>query len=172
MDNGARDGVAHDERSAAVRIDHGGGSSLIVNSLFHSNAGAPVYARTFDVLQEENDLASVPNDVVIVNSTFALNDGHLRLDGENSEVHNSLIWLDDLDNDTTIQLQMGASDQWDKTTNRTREGIENRMTNNAVWGCFMQAGEDPWGNDSLVTNNNDIFGGPGFVLPYVTASNS
>ena len=172
MDNGARDGVAHDERSAAVRIDHGGGSSLIVNSLFHSNAGAPVYARTFDVLQEENDLASVPNDVVIVNSTFALNDGHLRLDGENSEVHNSLIWLDDLDNDTTIQLQMGASDQWDKTTNRTREGIENRMTNNAVWGCFMQAGKDPWGNDSLVTNNNDIFGGPGFVLPYVTASTS
>ena len=172
MDNGARDGVAHDERSAAVRIDHGGGSSLIVNSLFHSNAGAPVYARTFDVLQEENDLASVPNDVVIVNSTFALNDGHLRLEGENSEVHNSLIWLDDLNNDTTIQLQMGASDQWDKTTNRTREGIENRMTNNAVWGCFMQAGKDPWGNDSLVTTNNDIFGGPGFVLPYVTASTS
>ncbi len=172
MDNGARDGVAHDERSAAVRIDHGGGSSLIVNSLFHSNAGAPVYARTFDVLQEENDLASVPNDVVIVNSTFALNDGHLRLEGENSEVHNSLIWLDDLDNDTAIQLQMGSTDQWDKTTNRTREGIENRMTNNAVWGCFMQAGKDPWGNDSLVTNNNDIFGGPGFVLPYITASTS
>ncbi len=36
----------------------------------------------------------------------------------------------------------------------------------------MQAGEDPWGNDSLVTTNNDIFGGPGFVLPYVTASTS
>ena len=172
MDNGARDGVAHNERSAAVRIDHGGGSSLIVNSLFHSNAGAPVYAKTFDVLEEENDLASVPNEVVMVNVTSALNDGHIRLEGGNSEVHNSLIWLDDLDNDTTIQLQMGASDQWDKTTNRTREGIENRMTNNAVWGCFMQPGNDPWGNDSLVTANNDIYGGPGFVLPYVTASTS
>ena len=171
MDNGARDGVAHNERSAAVRIDHGGGSSLIVNSLFHSNAGAPVYAKTFDVILG-SDLASVPNDVVMVNVTSALNDGHIRLEGEHSEVHNSLIWLDDLDNDTTIQLQMGASDQWDKTTNSERGGIADRMTNNAVWGCFMQAGEDPYGNDSLVTENNDIYGGPGFVLPYVTASTS
>ena len=172
MDNGAREGVTHAERSAAVRIDHGGGSSLIVNSLFHSNAGAPVYARTFDVVEEPNDLSSVPNDVVIVNSTFALNDGHIRLESENSEVHNSLIWLDDLDNDTLVQLQIGAHDQWDKTTNSTREGIENRVTNNAIWGCFMQPGEDPYGNDSLVTENSDIYGGPGFVLPYVTASTS
>lgn len=171
MDNGAREGVTHAERSAAVRIDHGGGSSLIVNSLFHSNAGAPVYAKTFDVIPG-SDLASVPNDVVIVNSTFALNDGHIRLEGENSEVHNSLIWLDDLDNDTLIQLQIGAHDQWDKNTNSTREGIENRVTNNAIWGCFMQPGEDPYGNDSLVTENSDIYGGPGFVLPYVTASTS
>ncbi len=172
MDNGARDGVSQEERSPAVRIDHGGGSSLIVNTLFHSNAGAPVYARTYDILTEKNDLGDVPNNVTIINCTSALNDGHIRLESDNSEVHNSLIWLDDLNNDTLVQLQMGASDQWDKTTNRTREGIENRMTNNAVWGCFMQAGEDPWGNDSLVTTNNDIFGGPGFVLPYVTASTS
>ena len=171
MDNGSRTENKF-ERSPAVRIDHGGGSSLIVNTLFHSNAGAPVYARTYDILEEENDLATVPNDVVMVNITSALNDGHIRLEGANSEVHNSLIWLDDLDNDTTVQLQMGASDQWDKTTNRTREGIENRMTNNAVWGCFMQAGEDPWGNDSLVTTNNDIFGGPGFVQPYISATTS
>ena len=172
MDNGARDGVSQEERSPAVRIDHGGGSSLIVNTLFHSNAGAPVYARTYDILTEDNDLWKVPNNVTIINCTSALNDGHIRLESENSEVHNSLIWLDDLNNDTLVQLQMGASDQWDKAENRTREGIENRMTNNAVWGCFMQAGEDPWGNDSLVTTNNDIFGGPGFVLPYVTASTS
>ena len=172
MDNGARNTELHAERSPAVRIDHGGGSSLIVNTLFHSNAGAPVYAKTFDEVEGDNDLEFVPNDVVMVNVTSALNDGHIRLEGEHSEVHNSIIWLDDLDNDTTIQLQMGASDQWDKTTNRTREGIENRMTNNAVWGCFMQEGEDPWGNDSLVTTNNDIYGGPGFMLPYVTASTS
>ena len=172
MDNGARDGVDHNERSAAVRIDHGGGSSLIVNSLFHSNAGAPVYARTYDILEEENDLASVPNDVVIINSTSALNDGHIRLEGANSEVHNSLIWLDDLDNDTTIQLQMGASDQWDKTTNSERGGIDGRMTNNAVWGCFKGAGAGSYDNDNLVTENRNLTNGPGFVLPFVAASTS
>lgn len=31
-------------RSSAVRIDQGGGDALIVNSLFHSNAGAPIFA--------------------------------------------------------------------------------------------------------------------------------
>lgn len=171
MDNGARDGVDHNERSAAVRIDHGGGSSLIVNSLFHSNAGAPVYARTFDII-EGSDLASVPNDVVIINSTSALNDGHIRLEGANSEVHNSLIWLDDLDNDTTIQLQMGSSDQWDKTTNSERGGIDGRMTNNAVWGCFKGAGAGSYDNDNLVTENRNLTNGPGFVLPFVAASTS
>lgn len=171
MDNGDRT-VSHNERSAAVRIDHGGGSSLIVNSLFHSNAGAPVYARTYDILEEENDLASVPNDVVIINSTSALNDGHIRLEGGNSEVHNSIIWLDDLDNDTTIQLQMGATDQWDKTTNSERGGIADRMTNNAVWGCFKGAGAGSNKNDNLVTENRNLANGPGFVLPFVSASTS
>ncbi len=171
MDNGDRT-VSHNERSAAVRIDHGGGSSLIVNSLFHSNAGAPVYAKTFDVLEEENDLASVPNEVVMVNVTSALNDGHIRLEGGNSEVHNSIIWLDDLDNDTTIQLQMGASDQWDKTTNSERGGIADRMTNNAVWGCFKGAGAGSYDNDNLVTENRNLANGPGFVLPFVSASTS
>ena len=175
MDNGART-ADHEERSAAVRIDHGGGSSLIVNSLFHSNAGAPIYARTYDVLEEDNDLADVPNDVVIVNSTFALNDGHIRLESDNSEIHNSLIWLDDLDNDTTVQLQMGA-DQWDKNENRNREGIAGRMTHNAVWGCFQNhAGNNDPGdaqvNHPLSTENNDIAKGPGFVSPFITATTS
>lgn len=176
MDNGART-LDHAERSPAVRIDHGGGSSLIVNSLFHSNAGAPVYARTYDIIEEENDLATVPNDVIIVNTTSALNDGHIRLESENSEVHNSLIWLDDLHNDTTIQLQLGSSDQWDKTDNKDREGIEGRMTHNAVWGCFQShAGDndpgDTYFNHPLATDNNNIFKGPGFISPYVTATTS
>ena len=173
MDNGARTENPA-ERSAAVRIDHGGGSSLIVNTLFHSNAGAPVYARTYDIMEGENDLASVPNDVIIINATSALNDGHIRLEGEHSEVHNSLIWLDDLKNDTTVQLQMGASDQWDKTINSERAGIADRMTNNAVWGCFKQTATpaEKHYNDNLVTENRNLTNGPGFVLPYVTASTS
>lgn len=179
MDNGDRS-VVKEERSPAVRIDHGGGSSLIVNTLFHSNAGAPVYARTFDILEEENDLALVPNDVCIINCTSALNDGHIRLESENSEVHNSLIWLDDLNNDTTVQLQLGASDVWDKTTNKNRTGIAGRMTKNAVWGCFQlpawgaenSEGDSVGFNHPLSTDNNDIYKGPGFFSPYVTATTS
>ena len=171
MDNGARTPIL-EERSPAVRIDHGGGSSLIVNSLFHSNAGAAIYAKTYDKVEGANDLAKVPNDVVIVNSTFALNDGHIRLESENSEIHNSIIWLDDLAHDTLVQLQLDTTDQWDKTTNREKPGIAGRVTHNAIWGCFMQPTKDPFGNDSLVTSNNDIYGGPGFVMPIVTATTS
>ena len=173
MDNGSREPDTILARSHAVRIDHGGGSSLIVNSLFHSNAGNPVYAQTYTLPKEgtENNLAAVPNDVVIINSTFALNDGHIKLESDSSQIHNSLIWLDDLMSDTTVQLVMGP-DQWDKADNRVKEGIKYRMTNNAVWGCFMMEGEDKFGNDSLVTNNGDINGGPGFVSPYVGAVTS
>lgn len=179
MDNGARDGVSREERSPAVRIDHGGGSSLIVNTLFHSNAGAPVYARTFDIMEEENDLAMVPNNVTIINCTSALNDGHIRLESENSEVHNSLIWLDDLYNDTTVQLQMGTN-QWDKTTNKNRAGIDGQMSYNAVWGCFQvpawgeenSTGDTVGFNHPLSSDNNDVYKGPGFLSPYVTATTS
>ena len=176
MDNGERTPILA-ERSPAVRIDHGGGSSLIVNSLFHSNAGAAVYAKTFDPVVGDNDLAQVPNDVIIINCTSALNDGHIRLESDSSEVHNSLIWLDDLAHDTLTQLQMGTDDVWDKTTNKNRDGIERRMTYNAVWGCFQNhAGEndagDPYKNHPLATDNNDIFRGPGFVLPNVHATTS
>ena len=171
MDNGSREPDTILARSHAVRIDHGGGSSLIVNSLFHSNAGNPVYAQTYNHADPGKNLAAVPNDVVIVNSTFALNDGHIKLESDSSQIHNSLIWLDDLMSDTTVQLVMGA-DQWDKAANREKAGIEYRMTNNAVWGCFMMEGKDEFGNDSLVTNNGDIQAGPGFLGPHVTAHTS
>ncbi|MBQ9426275.1 MAG: right-handed parallel beta-helix repeat-containing protein [Paludibacteraceae bacterium] len=175
MDNGERTSIL-EERSPAVRIDHGGGSSLIVNSLFHSNAGAAVYAKTFDPVEGENDLALVPNDVIIINCTSALNDRHIRLESDHSEVHNSLIWLDDLAHDTLTQLQMGTH-VWDKNEHKNDEGIDGRMTYNAVWGCFQNhAGEndagDTYKNHPLATDNNDIFRGPGFVQPNVHATTS
>ena len=174
MDNGSREPDTILARSHAVRIDHGGGSSLIVNSLFHSNAGNPVYAQTYTLPKEgtENNLAAVPNDVVIINSTFALNDGHIKLESDSSQIHNSLIWLDDLMSDTTVQLVMGDQ-TWSRLDGDSiRPGIANRMTNNAVWGCFMMAGKDVFGNDSLVTNNGDIQAGPGFINPHVNAQTS
>ena len=171
MDNGAR--VANKkELSPAVRIDHGGGSTLVVNSLFHSNAGQPIDARQSVDPHRENNLSEVPNDVVVVNSTFALNGGHLTLQSANSEVHNSLIWLDDLANDTIVQLEIDTGrlvKKWDKEENKERGGIDGKVTNNAVWGCFTGAGAT-FDNESLSTDNANITSGPGFVLPFVTAS--
>lgn len=171
-DNGARGDIQ--ARSPTVRIDQGGGASLIVNSLFHSNAGAPIYAKRYDNVSGENNLASVPNDVVIVNSTFALNDGHITLKSDNSQIHNSLIWLDDLANDTLTQLEMGDDvtlAKWDKTTNKNRIGIANRVTNNAFWGCF-QAGDETYRNESLSTGNYEVFEGPCFMSPDIAATTS
>ncbi|MBR0309401.1 MAG: hypothetical protein IJQ97_00830 [Paludibacteraceae bacterium] len=167
MDNGDRS-VLDEELSPAVRIDHGGGKTLVVNCLFHSNAGAPIYSRAADVVSGENNLSQVPNGVIIVNSTFALNGGHITLDSESSELHNSAIWLDDLANDTTVQLEI-ASNKWDKTTNSTRIGIADKVTNNAVWGCFRN-GDASYHNDNLATDNHNIFYGPYFIDPNPAAS--
>ncbi len=168
-DNGSRTSEIT-MRSPAVRIDQGGGSSLITNSLFHSNAGAPIYAKRYDVVEGENELARVPNDVVVVNSTFALNDGHITLKSDNSEVHNSLIWMDDLASDTLTQLELN-NDKWDKLTNKSKPGIADRMTHNAVWGCFVD-GDETYRNDNLVSANNDVFEGPCFSNPNVSATTS
>ena len=168
MDNGSRTADLT-KRSPAVRIDHGGGSSLIVNSLFHSNAGKPIFAKQ-DVVAGENDLNTAPNDVVIVNSTFALNDGHLTLESEGSEIHNSLIWLDDLAADTLTQLEI-HTDRWDKDTNKNKQGIANRVTNNAIWGCF-QDGDETYRNEPLSTGNYEVFEGPCFINPNILATTS
>ena len=176
MDNGDRE-VDVNKRSSAVRIEHGGGSSLIVNSLFHSNAGAPVYADRHEIMAEPNDLASVPNDVIIVNSTFALNDGHITLESDNSQIHNSLIWLDDLANDTLVQLQLRANNgadilRWGKAHGDSiRAGLADRVTHNAIWSSFME-GDDTYHNDPLVTDNMNIFEGPYFTKPIVNATTS
>ena len=169
MDNGDWS-VSAAQRSPAIRIDHGGGSSLIVNSLFHSNAGAPIYARL------ENIPKSAPNAVTIINSTFALNGGHITLEAPGNQIHNSLIWLDDLANDTTTMLQFGPdpdATRWGRKSDgdKNRTGITDSVTYNAFWGCF-RAGDTDHHNDSLSTVNNSVSDGPGFVNPFTSATSS
>ena len=169
MDNGDWS-VSAAQRSPAIRIDHGGGSSLIVNSLFHSNAGAPIYARL------ENIPKSAPNAVTIINSTFALNGGHITLEAPGNQIHNSLIWLDDLANDTTTMLHFGPDSdatQWGRASDedKNRTGITDSVTHNAFWGCF-RAGDESNHNDSLSTVNNSVSEGPGFVNPFTSATTS
>lgn len=80
---------------SAVKIEKGGGPTVIANTVFHSNSGNPVEAV----------------NTKIVNSTFALNGGHIRLIDEQevyyttvenpvapkdypSGLYNSIIWRD------------------------------------------------------------------------------
>lgn len=77
----------------AVRIERGGGRTLIYNSVFHSGSGNPL---------ESTDAVS------IVNCTFAMNGGHIKLSDAatgTSSLYNSIIWKDDQNNDMKTQYE-------------------------------------------------------------------
>ena len=161
--NGQRTDDPH-YRSATVRIEHGGGYSLIVNSLFHSNAGNPIHVP----LPPDHTLGALddtPNKAVIVNSTFALNDGHVILENPQSQVHNSIIWNDDLLNDTTTQLAIGTQ-LWQKGMSAPQK--QDSVTYNAIFGIDTRA--DVNHNDSLISENANVFYGPNFVNTVDTAT--
>ena len=169
-DNGERTTIITDDdkahRSPAVRIDGGGGSSLVANSLFHSNAGAPLYVHQTEATSANGE-AEMHNRVVIVNSTFALNDGYIDISNEESELHNSLIWKDDLLNDTTTQLKIGTTAY---RRGDRKPGTADRITHNAVYGAALV--DEVLGNDNLGDDNKDVFTGPNFVAPNETATTS
>lgn len=61
---------------SAVRVEEGGGQALVVNSLFHSNAGTGLDAT----------------NTVVLNSTFALNKQGVKLEAASSHLYNSILW--------------------------------------------------------------------------------
>jgi hypothetical protein len=129
----SRNGKVEDEPSCAIKIEEGGGQALIVNSVFHSNSGAPVDAV----------------NTVILNCTSAMNGGHITLSGEESELHNSVIWQDD-------QNVVVASDK------EQYEGISagEKMQYNAISGMTA----DNYHNEPLSDTNNDLEEGPNFLF--------
>lgn len=148
----------------AVLIKEGGGQSLIVNSLFHSNSGSPLKAVNTQV----------------VNCTFAMNGGHLILSdrpetydvGEGpveypSELHNSLIWKEDQEHSMATQFEVPAT-LYNTTTKKTTD----KMTRNAI-SHYMDAdnneiideSEDNKYNVSLDDDPMDVFLGPNFENP-------
>lgn len=168
----------------AVRIREGGGEALVVNSLFHSNHGAPLYAV----------------NTKVVNCTFSKNDKHLTLGdmteryraqeglaqtGEyHSMLHNSLIWKDNEKNyNDGIQYRFlnanepsedpahpGTYLYPDITT--TKIADVNSFSHNAITGYkangteeIMEEEEANGYNISLSDDNNDMFLGPNFVDP-------
>ncbi len=163
----------------AVQVREGGGESLFINTLFHSNNGIPLQAV----------------GTKVVNCTFALNTRSLRMGDcteqyarqENlpssalfpSEVHNSILWRNNRDGsgdygagrqydfiDVDAYNVVGAVEEdYDITDGKLTAGM---FTYNAVSNhtADVHAPEDAHHNISLSANNGDVFYGPNFVDPF------
>ena len=121
----------------AVRIEKGGGRTLIYNSVFHSGSGNPL---------ESTDSVS------IVNCTFAMNGGHIKLSDAatgTSSLYNSLIWKDDQNNSMTTQYEGIA--------------IGDSMQYNAITGIENTEEENNYHNVGLDDRNYNAMEGPNFV---------
>lgn len=122
----------------AVRVEQGGGRTLIYNSVFHSGSGNPL---------ESTDTVS------IVNCTFAMNGGHIKLSDQatgTSSLYNSIIWKDDQNNGMKTQYEgiaIGDSMQYNAIT-----GIENTEEDDAHYH-----------NVGLDDRNYNAMEGPNFV---------
>lgn len=122
----------------AVRVEKGGGRTLIYNSVFHSGSGNPL---------ESTDTVS------IVNCTFAMNGGHIKLSDQakgTSSLYNSIIWRDD-QNNNGVKMQY--------------EGIApgDSMQYNAITGITNTDEEANYHNVGLDDRNYNAMEGPNFV---------
>lgn len=126
----------------AVRIEKGGGRSLIYNSVFHSGSGNPL---------ESTDTVS------IVNCTFAMNGGHIKLSDAatgTSSLYNSIIWKDDRNNGMKTQYE-GFS-----VNNAATDSVQY----NAVTGIANTEEDDAHlHNVGLDDRNYNAMEGPNFV---------
>ena len=185
INSGKRDGVQEVNRTPAVRVMGGGGSSLFVNTLFHSNAGMPLYVPTAQYIDNVDinadvykdfapTLSSFENRGTVVNCTFALNHGHLTLENKNGRLMNSVIWQDNYpDADTGAdsrtydasqpQFEIGTS----SSTLYTQASVGNKhIQYNAVTDMVEDVALH---NISLSTENTSVFNGPNFLEPITQA---
>lgn len=137
--NGADKGA---EAVPAVRVEQGGGRTLIYNSVFHSGSGNPL---------ESTDAVS------IVNCTFAMNGGHIKLSGQatgTSSLYNSIIWKDDQNNNKTTQYEGFSKD------NAATDSVQY----NAITGIENVEEDDAHRhNVGLDSRNYNAMEGPNFV---------
>lgn len=136
--NGAKDATT----VPAVRVEQGGGRTLIYNSVFHSGSGNPL---------ESTDAVS------IVNCTFAMNGGHIKLSEQatgTSSLYNSIIWKDDQNNKMTTQYEGFSKDN--VATDSVRY--------NAITGITNTVEDDAhYHNVGLDDHNYNAMEGPNFV---------
>lgn len=126
----------------AVRIEQGGGRTLIYNSVFHSGSGNPL---------ESTDAVS------IVNCTFAMNGGHIKLSDAatgTSSLYNSIIWQDDRSNSMKTQYEGFTANNvaTDSVQYNAITGIENTDEDNTHRH-----------NVGLDSRNYNAMEGPNFV---------
>ena len=126
----------------AVRVEKGGGRTLIYNSVFHSGSGNPL---------ESTDTVS------IVNCTFAMNGGHIKLSDQAtgaSSLYNSIIWRDDQNNGMKTQYEGFSKDNaaTDSVQYNAITGIENTEEDDAHHH-----------NVGLDDHNYNAMEGPNFV---------
>ena len=121
----------------AVRVEKGGGRTLIYNSVFHSGSGNPL---------ESTDTVS------IVNCTFAMNGGHIKLSDQAtgaSSLYNSIIWKDDQNNKMAKQYEGIAPGE--------------SMQYNAITGITNTDETQNYHNVGLDDHNYNAMEGPNFV---------
>jgi len=121
----------------AVRIEKGGGRTLIYNSVFHSGSGNPLECT---------------DTVSIVNCTFAMNGGHIKLSDaatSTSSLYNSIIWKDDQNSGMKTQYEGIA--------------VGDSMQYNAVTGITNTDETANYHNVGLDSRNYNAMEGPNFV---------
>lgn len=132
-----QNGVDNTKPVPAVRVEQGGGRTLIYNSVFHSGSGNPL---------ESTDAVS------IVNCTFAMNGGHIKLSDQAtgaSSLYNSIIWRDDQNKNMETQYEGIAPGE--------------TMQYNAITGITNTDETQNYHNVGLDDRNYNAMEGPNFV---------
>ena len=164
--------------SPAVTIGKGGGEALIYNSVFHSNLGDPLIAY----------------DTKVLNCTFALNSGNIKLKNSGlthtvnsetkdytSEMHNSAVWCNngykDSDNGEVMFIDKNGTETVINDYN-DYSSFADCFTYNAVTSLpkvdsdSEELRANRKYNDCLSEDNNNVLEGPNFFDPATTASGS
>ena len=158
-------GNGQEGNPSAVKVEEGGGRTLIVNSLFYNNEGKP-----YDGL-----------NTTVLNSTFALNKGYLTIRDNNendveyhSSIHNSVVWRDDLAG-TLLTDNAGMDNthpQWSiKTATGTEYGVG--TSDNITYNAYSLPDYEPETsmlpdnkqNIIISKTNENVMLGPNFADP-------
>ena len=156
-----------DYSTSAVYIGKNGGNALLYNDVMHSNQGNPL-------------VSAVPT--IIVNNTYALNNGRVDLNGENttasslgssstsngSAIFNSVFWRNNSDGlQFALPGYVSPEASGDIYSHNAATGYSTAITdysNDEIINANYNVG--------LASTNEDVINGPNFTNPNVSATTS